>query len=614
MTSKTFVSGTTIDSDWLNDVNDATYAADTAPVGSFRESLESSAGASLVGYLPAGTGAVATDVQSKLRESVSVLDYGAVGDGVTDDSAAFQYAFNESLFVKLPALPFYLDSPVTPQGNSTIIGTRGSSVLLKDGNTNGFDLTGLTGVTIKGIKFSCKSLTGTLGGINGKAAIYLSNSAQCTIEDNLFFNIYNTGIRLYDSSSNKISNNYFGDWYTTGTSNDDTANIFLMGASSYNLIDGNKCLGANAGSGVAIHDYYLVGKQPIGNIVTNNRIDNKKAYGILLYTTLTGSPTGYDCQSIISGNVVSNIYGSYVAGNSGAGIYLQGAGGTICTNNTVYNTCISTTTFGTLAMAGITASITDEVDTAPIIVSNNNVHVFRGPGIWATSSLEHGIHVQGNTVKAEDTTTAFDTGIRMTACSNSNIIGNTVYHKGAGSGIYVDNISVTSQRLNVSSNQIRTTNAASVGLVFDRTTSGSMEDVVISGNTIQSANRGLSVSHVNYGSIRDNKVSCTEIAFYVASATYLQVGGNVFRTSKATDYGVIINDGIGCNYDKSNVYALNTSKIAHYSAGTGTVEQYTTGSVPPVYGYYLTGDRVINRAGTVGAAKAWRCTTSGEPG
>jgi hypothetical protein len=40
-------------------------------------------------YTPAGTGAVATTVQAKLQESVSVKDFGAVGDGVTDDTAAF---------------------------------------------------------------------------------------------------------------------------------------------------------------------------------------------------------------------------------------------------------------------------------------------------------------------------------------------------------------------------------------------------------------------------------------------------------------------------------------------------------------------------------------------
>lgn len=49
--------------------------------------------ASAVAYTPAGTGAVATDVQSKLRESVSVKDFGAIGNGIADDWAALNAAF-----------------------------------------------------------------------------------------------------------------------------------------------------------------------------------------------------------------------------------------------------------------------------------------------------------------------------------------------------------------------------------------------------------------------------------------------------------------------------------------------------------------------------------------
>lgn len=47
-----------------------------------------------VSYTPAGTGAVTTTVQAKLRQTVSVQDFGAVGNGTTDDTLAIQAAIN----------------------------------------------------------------------------------------------------------------------------------------------------------------------------------------------------------------------------------------------------------------------------------------------------------------------------------------------------------------------------------------------------------------------------------------------------------------------------------------------------------------------------------------
>lgn len=70
-----------------------------------------------ISFLQSGTGAVLRTMQDKARESVSVKDFGAVGDGTTDDTAAFQNAIQalpaSGGILVIPPGTYYLSSNPT---------------------------------------------------------------------------------------------------------------------------------------------------------------------------------------------------------------------------------------------------------------------------------------------------------------------------------------------------------------------------------------------------------------------------------------------------------------------------------------------------------------------
>jgi hypothetical protein len=70
------------------------------------------------------TGAVPRLISDGFGDYVSVKDFGAVGDGITDDAAAIQLALDSSAAVYLPSATYYLASGITvPEG--TILWSEG---------------------------------------------------------------------------------------------------------------------------------------------------------------------------------------------------------------------------------------------------------------------------------------------------------------------------------------------------------------------------------------------------------------------------------------------------------------------------------------------------------
>jgi len=136
-----------------------------------------------VSFIQAGTGAVATTVQAKLRETVSVADFGA--DGVGDDTAAIQAALDTGADVIFPAASYTITAPLQV-GSQRLFG----------------------GVVSKAI-----NRAQTIINIAGNHACFINKSGEISFEiDGFYINFGATVPTNAGTSSNKI-----GFYFTTNT-------------------------------------------------------------------------------------------------------------------------------------------------------------------------------------------------------------------------------------------------------------------------------------------------------------------------------------------------------------------------------------------------------------
>jgi hypothetical protein len=84
-----------------------------------------------VSFIQAGTGAITRNMQDKVRESVSVLDFGADPTGNTDSTAAFQAALAASRQVFVPSGTYLANITITQSG-SKLIGDSEESTTIKN--------------------------------------------------------------------------------------------------------------------------------------------------------------------------------------------------------------------------------------------------------------------------------------------------------------------------------------------------------------------------------------------------------------------------------------------------------------------------------------------------
>jgi hypothetical protein len=162
-----------------------------------------------VRYLPAGSGAVVTNVQAKLRETVSVKDFGAVGDGVTDDTVAIQAALNANLAINFGSADnIYIVSDELIVQSQSFLYAEGATIRQTTNVKSIFNIDGKTNIYIEGFVFDDTGAGYVTNDANPNAAVFGGVGTDfVTITRCKFTNVTYAALRFQDSNTITVTEN-----------------------------------------------------------------------------------------------------------------------------------------------------------------------------------------------------------------------------------------------------------------------------------------------------------------------------------------------------------------------------------------------------------------------
>jgi hypothetical protein len=266
-------------------------------------------------------------MQNKVREFVSVKDFGAVGDGVVDDTAAINAALDASTNVYLPPGTYLHSSDILVKTETTFYGAGWQSVLKHttgDMTLGAVVVKGVVGTNVENVVVRNMKIEGSSsasGGLVGTdKGIYIKYAEHVTVDgvwiekaggEAVYAEASGSGETEYITiQNNYVSNSAFNAYNTNGLI------LYGMIVNNYAYDIGNFGF---EGSG--------------SDVIISGNIFNKFAGSAGISVGGWNSDNAYQRRTIISNNKIMN--GTNV---SGSGIYMSdGALGVICESNYIYN-------------------------------------------------------------------------------------------------------------------------------------------------------------------------------------------------------------------------------------------------------------------------------------
>jgi hypothetical protein len=179
-------------------------------VVSQESSIIGGASSQQITYNQGGSGAVTRTVQSRLRDFVSVKDFGAVGDGVTDDTAAIQAAIDHCATagrtVYFPAGTYNISAPLVLDndvGSSRLVseGRNRASIVKTTNTVGGADSVDAAIIIQRSVDYAYANVIDGISISTTQSSIaygiYAPNISQCEFK-NGSINLCDTGIYVED--------------------------------------------------------------------------------------------------------------------------------------------------------------------------------------------------------------------------------------------------------------------------------------------------------------------------------------------------------------------------------------------------------------------------------
>lgn len=458
MANTQFTPGTVITSSWLNDVNNLTYSDD---------------GAALI---KTTVGNTSRTVEDKLKETVSVKDFGAKGDGVTDDSTAIQTCINNASVIFFPSGSYLISTTISIPSYKTLQGNGQATIQLKaNSNSHMFRIAdGATNVVIDGFIIDGQKVTNTGGnGITtgtgvGNTSINIRNNYVKNCSN---FGIYFAGTTLYDIT---VINNSVTGCTAAGITADGNVSKF-----EYN----NNRAWLNGTHGIGI-----IGIAIDGTINSNVCWDNGQAV-----------PTADNITGYNSGNANITISGNVCRGGLNNGIHVGGS-----RLNIIGNTITSALFYG-LSVWPNTGN-GDDITIVGNILKSNGLS-----GMWiknCTSGVISGNLIRDNTQH----------GLLLDTCTDVAITGNTAI----GNGFDGFHNSNTSSNVTINGNVFRSNGGDGIDL-------GNVSHSAVSGNNCH-LNTGYGINRSGteaYNVITGNQVASNTAGQIFTPATTTWVSNNI---------------------------------------------------------------------------------------